>query len=653
METDGFIPIKAVFYAVFHPIEGTKVVHQVPENTILTPKREKTESKTNKNGYGGYNRGDKNEDNQKEENKVDENEGYEETKGDVNKGDDMGHEDNNEYYEQDENEDDYDNDFESDSDSESSSYLFNFDTVKNYVIPKPQLCNKLISFKINNYKVIGFPVRIENERYSRNSFNFNFCFVFPYDFGDVKPYEPAITWIGKMFQALEEQSFMLSRLDDIGVFFKEEHQLKVKEEEEEEKAMAPGHRKTKRITLSSIESLLHQIYQDLNNFSECCIPLNSASSVDIKLFPILPPPVNIKAHQVPNATVKLNQLVDVNWDPTMTKILPYINGINSIKRISELADSNYLLTKQCIQHLMHYKCIEIADIFQFSNIYAPTNTIGSFLKLGGRMAEECQAYVITQQSLVNASSQVATPNQVATPAATPAMTPAITPAITPVSVLLASYSMSPMTKSFLRVPAAKITVPSKLVLFYLYRSLNQGQTIKEWYVQHRKLLTNIDIRRFIHFGVMRGIIYRVQSYPVLDSIVRALQNEDHAEYYRLIDEMKQQRRQQRSSQRKNSRLRLDPPPPQPPRRVDFGGVDGIDSDEDAILDSLLELEPEDELELDEELDGDVTEEQEMVKLFKILKGYQHFDSICTELQKPRKEVERMIAELGSYSVINS
>ena len=29
-------PIVAIFYSVFHPIEGTKIVHQFPENSIST-----------------------------------------------------------------------------------------------------------------------------------------------------------------------------------------------------------------------------------------------------------------------------------------------------------------------------------------------------------------------------------------------------------------------------------------------------------------------------------------------------------------------------------------------------------------------------------------------------------------------------------------
>ena len=140
--SDGFIPIVAIFYAVFHPIEGTKIVHQFPENSIST------------GGRGG----------------------------DTDEG------------------------------------IFDFDTIKNYVIPKPQLCNRLISLKIDKYKVIGYPVNMESSYYARNSFNFNFCFVFRYDMGDVSPYESAIKRMGQMFQVLEEQSFMLSCLDKHNAF---------------------------------------------------------------------------------------------------------------------------------------------------------------------------------------------------------------------------------------------------------------------------------------------------------------------------------------------------------------------------------------------------------------------------------------------------
>ena len=46
----------------------------------------------------------------------------------------------------------------------------------------------------------------------------------------------------------------------------------------------------------------------------------------------------------------------------------------------------------------------------------------------------------------------------------------------------------------------------------LYASLKQGQSVKQWYSQHSRQLANIDIRRFITFGVIKGFLYRVHKY---------------------------------------------------------------------------------------------------------------------------------------------
>ncbi|ODV81063.1 uncharacterized protein CANTADRAFT_5038 [Suhomyces tanzawaensis NRRL Y-17324] len=622
--------------------------------------------------------------------------------------------------------------------------LFNFDTVKNYIIPKPQLCNKLISFKIDKFKVIGYPVNIENPNYSRNSFNFNFCFVFPYEFGDVTPYEMAIGRMGKI------------KLDKSNSFFKDANFMRSQSIPKSivTKPMSevfsidpnflnsgtydnspttnrpfgagesslntsvidntPGYSRTKKITLSSIDSLIQQIYQDLNNYSECCIPLDSANSVDIKLFPILPPPINIKAYQVPISSVKLTSLVDVNWDPTMLKILPYIDGINSIRKISELADANYLLVKQCIQHLMHYRCIEISDIFQFSNIYAPTNHIGDFLRSNGIMAEECQAYVITNSRPLDSALQ--TPNYATTPASSHAPnTATVSPApsgrrYNPMNQFVSGgkSSVSPLTKAGYLSKSPKtpssgvddtaVAVPFKSTLFYLYRSLNQGQTVKEWYVQHRKLLENVDIRRFIHFGILRGIIYRVHSYPVLNSVVRAVENEDQNEYELIEEKIRGKRKGRRSSlkivgegndgllkTRVNERvLKTDRrkvsfgyaketlETPEPSVRLDNSETSdsGGSSDDERWVNvpsrhgtaTTFSSDPKQyvaneeavSLQLDEEsMDSDEQEaHQETIDLIKLLKGFQHYDSICTELRKSRKEVEALIDGLGSYSVVN-
>lgn len=553
MEYTGFIHILAIFYAVFHPEEGTKIVYQVPAGSVST----------------GL-----------------------------------------------------------DDDDEA---LFNFDTVKNYVIPKPQLCNKLLLFKINNYRVIGFPVNIENLTYARNSFNFNFCFVFPYDVGDTTPYELAIRRMGTMFRVLEEQSFILSKLETDHSFYKQ----KPTTMEMDPSQLTPGHKRTTTITLSLIQLLISQIFSDLNNYSECCIPLDLANSVDIKLFPILPPPVNIKAYEVPIATEKLGNLLDSTLDPTMLQIIPHINGLNSIRRIAELAQANYMITKQCIQHLMHYRCIELIDIFQFSNVYATTNHISNFLRNDGQMAEECQAYVATESGAELFLTPTATPN---------------VNSVSPASHTRNYFNLRSLNPPNSRHPV-RVKIPLKLTLFKLYRLLNQGMTVKEWFLENRRLLENVDVRRFINFGVVRRIIYRVNTYPIINLIARAIERD---EFYEVNE----------TTLKKKQEVAVAPVVPTN-RAVKFNLAPPktLTEDNDSDLVYLSDFEEDHEEDETEHevlvrkqltmLSVDESQEHEYRDLVKMLKGFQHMDSICTELQKSRAEVEAMIALLGSYNIANA
>lgn len=615
---DGFVPITAIFYAVFHPIQGTKIVYQVPEDAI-----------------GGL------------------------------------------------------SEIEAQKD-----VLFNFDTVKNYIIPKSQLCNRLVSFKIKEYRVIGFPVNIEGSWYARNSFNFNFCFVFPYNANTV-PYESAIARMGKMFSALEEQSNLLSRLDKDQIFFSKDHE-KLKSVTGVE--YTPGHEHIHKILLLSIESLINQVYQDLNNYSECCIPIDSATSVDIKLFPILPPPVDLKAHQVPILTVKLH-LFDVTCDPTMIRILPFINGVNSVQKISNLADVDYALTKQCVQHLMHYQCIILVDIFQFSNIYAPTNRIGEFLR-SKAMAEECQAYVVSANSLKDSNSFIYTPlvhPSTATPNNFSLAALSLQPhEITPSSSLSNSAQQAAFSSAVSRAVLAnakenltriEIKVPSKARLFHLYRLLCQGQMLKEWYIQHQKRLQNIDIRRFINFGVVKGIIYRVHTYPVLGSTTRALENgessnEDVDQVIANLERGVRRNREQRELGIKTVIIERDNRGvPKRERSVSFTyPVGSPRKSSDTLSDASLHS---DNVDLDvfesdsDESDGSegyqprrtvttlletyssisesgaIEDLRDIRKLASLVEKFEHFDSICTQLEKPREEVERLLDRFGEYSLINA
>jgi nitrogen permease regulator 2-like protein len=39
-------------------------------------------------------------------------------------------------------------------------------------------------------------------------------------------------------------------------------------------------------------------------------------------------------------------------------------------------------------------------------------------------------------------------------------------------------------------------------------------TVREWYAQNADMLANIDLRRFVTFGVIKGFLYRVHRYAI-------------------------------------------------------------------------------------------------------------------------------------------
>jgi hypothetical protein len=148
--------------------------------------------------------------------------------------------------------------------------------------------------------------------------------------------------------------------------------------------------------------------------------------------------------------------MDVNWDLTMQRIVPFIDGINTVRRISELADADFKLTKRAISHLLYYGCLTLIDVFTFSAIYAVTADIASLLT-DPQMQEECINYIRTSSG---------------------------------------------------SDPIAFVDV------FVLYCSMSQGVSVKKFCIEHYTQLKGIDVRRFIGFGVIKGILYRVHKFPV-------------------------------------------------------------------------------------------------------------------------------------------
>lgn len=439
----------------------------------------------------------------------------------------------------------------------------NFDSIKNYVIPKRALCHRLITFKYGNYRIACYPVTVNSSIYARNFFSFNFVFVFPFNC-ETSPYEPAIERLGKMFRVLEIQNQILSKSENDTIMFNLKSADKnfnidndssnyilgddissimtTQQKDKYERLNNIISNIKKKPSNFTISDLLMRLYQDLNTYSECLIPIDDGNAVDIKLFPLLTPPTPyISIEHVPISLVNLFKIVDVNWDPIMLTIIPYINGINNIYRISQLSHNEESLVIECIRHLVYYRCIVLTDIFEFSNVYAPTSSLRLFL-LDPNMATECQSYVMLpinskmndlslyphhgKHSAFNGDTGSRN-NSVSTSlysfngndSRPQSRSSSVDQSQTNFYKNKKQSESSISTGNSNNGQNIHKHLPTRSLLFDLYRSLSQGITLKEWYMQNHKIIRDnrIDVRRFITFGVLRRIIYRCETYPVINS----------------------------------------------------------------------------------------------------------------------------------------
>lgn len=81
---------------------------------------------------------------------------------------------------------------------------------------------------------------LDDRKYARNKFIFNFAIVLDEDV-EFSTYKSVVRKVAKLFKALEEQSGFLSN----------------------------------EVTRSGVYALIEQVMEDLNNYSECMIPISA------------------------------------------------------------------------------------------------------------------------------------------------------------------------------------------------------------------------------------------------------------------------------------------------------------------------------------------------------------------------------------------
>ncbi|RPD66360.1 NPR2-domain-containing protein [Lentinus tigrinus ALCF2SS1-7] len=300
-------------------------------------------------------------------------------------------------------------------------FLFQFDDISKYVIPSKALCGRLVICATRNHQILGFPVRLDDDSYPRNYFLYNLCFVFE-RIADLSCYEPVARKVSRVLTACEKESGFLS---------------------------SPG-------SAPAVHAILEQLYEDLNSYSETSIPIDPFNSIELKIFPFYPNPPPVKDWLVPLALINLTNRIEPNWDLTIVKICPFIDGINHVSRIARLANCDPNLTRLAISHLLYYQVIMMIDIFQYSNMYTLRKSM-QWLADKDHIRDECGPYVTKPGS----------------------------------------------------------PIPDWPTLLHLYSRFRAGKTVRDWMEEYEVHKLNLDVRRFTSFGVIKGFLRRVHRWPVL------------------------------------------------------------------------------------------------------------------------------------------
>ncbi|XP_046426654.1 GATOR complex protein NPRL2 isoform X1 [Neodiprion pinetum] len=230
-----------------------------------------------------------------------------------------------------------------------------FDNVSVYIIPKAQLQRSTITVTLKDFKILGFPVRIDNKKYARNAFYFNLCFVCDAEARTVH-YEPVVKKMSDFLIAMEIENCFLSASED----------------------------KTR------LSAMLKQVMHDLNMHKMCTLTEGTMTS-HLKVVKLAPEPKPVLDHQVPIFLEGREAFRSDHWDLTTQQVLPYINGFNHVARIAAEADVENNLVKSCVQNLIYYGVVSLIPIFQYSNVYAATPKLKKLAE-DTQLQEKCILY---------------------------------------------------------------------------------------------------------------------------------------------------------------------------------------------------------------------------------------------------------------------
>ncbi|KAK5726422.1 Nitrogen permease regulator 2 [Elasticomyces elasticus] len=226
--------------------------------------------------------------------------------------------------------------------------LVSFSDISAYIIPPYELCDHSFSICSNGCRVLGFPISVEDQKYDRNRFTFNVCFVLD-EKTNVQPWHRVVAKTAAFFRDMEESDGLLQ----------EEETLPGLEWADEETYPAE--------TTGVIYGLLRAIVEDLNAYEETCIRVDELHVLNLRL-----------EHH--------------NSTTPPKRIWPHMDGVKHVQRIAEHADVELKLVKRAVRALIYHQRAMLLDLFHFQAVYTTTADLAWFVS-DEQMQEECCRYV--------------------------------------------------------------------------------------------------------------------------------------------------------------------------------------------------------------------------------------------------------------------
>jgi nitrogen permease regulator 2-like protein len=234
-----------------------------------------------------------------------------------------------------------------------------FETIIPYIIPKVQLKNRIITITVNNkYRVCGYPIYIENNKYNRNQYIFNICCIFSIHTNTCS-YEALVKKLASDLRILEVECSFLS------TFKMKEH----------------------------LPKLLEQIHSNLNSSGECIIQKIGNldhSSMFLKLIKDHVDPQIVQSFDVPVFIVDPESFEIDDWDLTTKKVVASINGFKTISMIANDTKIEIDVVKEAIQNLLYADVLILVPIIQNSSMFVVNSNIVHYYSNQNMQAESIQ-----------------------------------------------------------------------------------------------------------------------------------------------------------------------------------------------------------------------------------------------------------------------